>query len=652
MNVRKLDLEHVSTDRIRNFSIISHVDHGKTTLSDHLIAIGGMLPSKFAGSVRALDFLPEEQKRGITIDPSLATFTITYEGEKYLANLIDTPGHVDFSGKVSESLRLVDNGLILIDAVEGVMAQTKTVLRQAVLEGLKLVVFINKIDRLVTELQLPIDRLKQRMQTLIGEIASICLMHDYPAEDIPSFGKGTVILGSGTDGWGIDNQFVQTGGTFNDILSYYQNSSDTSLPPVSNVIARIIAREFIDPLEGQQVKFAKLSSLSSEDVAQAMEQSQTKLATIIAIGQRLPVDESGRIGGIARVMTGNLEVNDELHSSILDEIRTVQKLFYFRGKRQIQTQSLQSGHIGGIIFDKSVIPGDILVSDPRSKIVLKQIVYVQQPVVSVSIEPLNYNEIENLDKTLSLYAETAPGLEYELNQDTGQMIVSGVGTLQLEILQKDIQAMGYEIVISDPIVLEFAIPITTATLTSMLNGVIEVKCGPTSASQNNDGTILYKDRHDNMLKTQVQISEEYSKGLVEVFSRSMRVLPGLNKRMRDFFITIIGIDIQEEHDSYEAGLVLGLYLIKQAMKSCEISIHEPYYEMQINVPQAYLGITLTQLERAKATIHEVRSQQENAHILADIKVTEGIKLADILRQVSDGNAFWAFPRVIFKEVKR
>ncbi len=157
MHQQKRNINIFDQSFIRNISIISHVDHGKTTLSDYLLASGGLLPEYLAGTLRALDNLPEEQRRGITIETSLASYILNFEDKEYLINVIDTPGHVDFSGKVAESLRLVDGSLIIVDAVEGIMAQTKSVLKQAIAEKIVFVLFINKIDRLIKELELSAD---------------------------------------------------------------------------------------------------------------------------------------------------------------------------------------------------------------------------------------------------------------------------------------------------------------------------------------------------------------------------------------------------------------------------------------------------------------------------------------------------------------
>ena len=155
---------------IRNIGTAAHIDHGKTTLSDNLIAGAGMMSENLAGKQLMLDYDEQEQARGITINAANASMVHTYGGHEYLINLIDTPGHVDFGGDVTRAMRALDGCIILVCAVEGIMPQTETVIRQALKERVRPVLFINKVDRLVNELKVTQQQMQERFVKIIAEV--------------------------------------------------------------------------------------------------------------------------------------------------------------------------------------------------------------------------------------------------------------------------------------------------------------------------------------------------------------------------------------------------------------------------------------------------------------------------------------------------
>ncbi len=197
-------------DNIRNMSVIAHVDHGKSTLTDSLIAKAGIIAESKAGDARATDTRADEQERGITIKSTgISLFyesDVLGEGEKkpYLINLIDSPGHVDFSSEVTAALRVTDGALVVVDYVEGVCVQTETVLRQALGEKIKPVLMINKIDRGILELQVDGETMYQNFQRVI-ENANV-IIATYEADDMGEGQQvdptnGTVAFGSALFGW-------------------------------------------------------------------------------------------------------------------------------------------------------------------------------------------------------------------------------------------------------------------------------------------------------------------------------------------------------------------------------------------------------------------------------------------------------------------
>src|SRR3989304_613954 len=192
---------------IRNICTCAHIDHGKTTFSDNLLSGAGMLSEALAGKQLALDFHEDEQARGITIDAANVSMVHEYDGKEYLINLIDTPGHVDFGGDVTRAMRAVDGAVVLVDAVEGPMPQTETVLRQALRENVKPILFINKVDRLINELKLTPQDMQMRLGMVIDKVNKIVKglkPDEYESLKLdPTIGK--VAFGSALNNWAISH---------------------------------------------------------------------------------------------------------------------------------------------------------------------------------------------------------------------------------------------------------------------------------------------------------------------------------------------------------------------------------------------------------------------------------------------------------------
>jgi elongation factor 2 len=208
---RIMDKKH----NIRNMSVIAHVDHGKSTLTDSLVAAAGIIAQEVAGDVRLTDTRADEAERGITIkstgislyyemsDASLKDYHGEKDGNDYLINLIDSPGHVDFSSEVTAALRITDGALVVVDCVEGVCVQTETVLRQALGERIRPVLTVNKMDRCFLELKVEGEEAYQTFQRVIENANVIMATYEDPLlGDVQVYPeKGTVAFSAGLHGW-------------------------------------------------------------------------------------------------------------------------------------------------------------------------------------------------------------------------------------------------------------------------------------------------------------------------------------------------------------------------------------------------------------------------------------------------------------------
>ena len=257
-NIKRATEVMHNRERIRNLAIAAHIDHGKTTLSDNLIAGAGMMSEDLAGKSRVLDFDEQESARGITINAASASMVHDVSGDDYLINLIDTPGHVDFGGDVTRAMRAVDGCIILACAVEGTMPQTETVVRQALKEKVRPVLFINKVDRLINELQIDGPEMMKRFEAIITKVNN--LISTFAPDSLKkewrvSVEKGTVAFGSAYYNWGMSVPFMAKKGiNFTQIFEYCRNDQQKELSkkaPVHEVLLDMAVDKLPSPIEAQ-----------------------------------------------------------------------------------------------------------------------------------------------------------------------------------------------------------------------------------------------------------------------------------------------------------------------------------------------------------------------------------------------------------------
>ncbi|MCJ7517845.1 MAG: GTP-binding protein, partial [Methanomassiliicoccales archaeon] len=436
-NIHKARALILDPIHIRNIGTAAHIDHGKTTMSDNLIAGAGMMSEELAGKQLLLDYDEQEQARGITINAANASMVHTFQGEEYLINLIDTPGHVDFGGDVTRAMRALDGVIILVCAVEGVMPQSETVVRQALKERVKPVLFINKVDRLINELKVTPEQMQQRFVTIITEINKR-IATQLPAplnkEWQLKVEEGSVAFGSAFNNWAISVPFMKkTKITFNDIYNYCKNNDQKTLAkksPLHEVLLDTVIHHVPNPLIAQKTRIPIIWKGDHESViGKAMLSCDPNGPTAFMVTKIIMDPHAGEVA-VGRLFSGKIKKGDELYISGMPDTNRVQIVALSVGADRIPVEDMAAGNIVAVSGLKDAIAGST-VSSLSDMEPFEKIVHYSEPVVTVAIEAKHMKDLPKLVEVLRTIAKADPSIQVEINQETGEHLLSGMGELHL-----------------------------------------------------------------------------------------------------------------------------------------------------------------------------------------------------------------------------
>ncbi|UYP48688.1 Elongation factor 2 [Candidatus Lokiarchaeum ossiferum] len=447
--------------QVRNIGLIGHIDHGKTTLSDSLLAEAGLLAKSLAGEARVLDYLEEEQRRGITMKS--ANISLVYEHslssvDPFLINLVDTPGHLDFSGKVTRALRIADGVVVIVDSVEEVSSQTETVVRQALQEGLRPLLFINKIDRLFKELKLDSDEIKNKFSRIIQDFNKLIYMYgDALAKDLwlVSAEKGSVLFGSALHKWGfVIPQLVQNKHNFDYFQHAYDNDTYRALPnqyPVWKSVLAAVVQFLPNPVEAQKYRIKTIwSGDCGTDVGKALLNCDPKGPLVIGLSKVQKL--KNRLIGTGRIFSGTLKRGQSVWLVNGKEKSSINQLSIFMGSRLESVSEVPAGNIAAIGGIKKIRSGETLfgVKAKEDAKPFETVKYVSEPVVTVAIEPDMLKNLNQLQEILEEIQVEDPNISVEISSDSGECLLSGMGPLHLEIVANTIKERGVEVEVSKP----------------------------------------------------------------------------------------------------------------------------------------------------------------------------------------------------------
>ncbi len=643
---------------IRNIGIIAHIDHGKTTLADSLLVGAGLLSTAMAGQARVLDYLEEEQKRKITIKTANITLLYKTLDNPYIVNLVDTPGHVDFTGKVTRALRVIDGAVVVVDALEEIMAQTEIVTRQALEERVRPVLFINKVDRLITELHLNEEQIQKKLDHIISSFND--LLELYCEEPFKSQWKvsgslGNVVFGAALHGWGFTlNMAKEKSVKFSDIIKAYERGEGVKLQkimPVYAAIFEMVIKKVPNPKEAQAYRIEKIwdghiNSLIGKSLVECSDEGPAVFCVT-----NVRSDENDGTVATGRLFAGIVRKGDRLH--LVDALAetVVGQVAIDMGSLREEVEFVSAGNLVSLSLTGEVKAGETLVDiEHKAEMVpFEGICYVSEAVVTLAIEPKKPQDIPILLEGLEKLASEDPNLKIKADKETGQYLLSGMGELHLEVALNQLKTLcgNLQLDVSSPRVVYMETVekegIVALARSANKQNSFWVKISPDGKEMEESDNILSVDEHRNVLldcsgKTE-PLSEEVLEAIIGGFEFASKAGPLCGEPVRHLKVDLVDFKLSEEFDSLEVMHGVGKAVFGSFLTAQPILL-EPVYKIIITVTSELTSETTRILtsRRGKVTLFEQKGLL--AVISGFIPVSETFGFSKELRTATSGRAFW------------
>lgn len=690
MGKRKKIAERVTTlmdkpERIRNIGIVAHIDHGKTTLSDNLLGGAGMISMDLAGKQLFMDFDPLEQARGITIDAANVSMVHEVDGEEYLINMIDTPGHVDFGGDVTRAMRAVDGAVVVVDAVEGAMPQTETVLRQALREGVRPVLFVNKVDRMINELKVEKKDMQTRLLKVIANVNKLIEGMDaekYKAGWKLDPNKGNIAFGSALYNWAISVPMQKkTGIGFNEVFDYCHSGNMKELAekcPLFRAVNDMIVKFLPSPIEAQKerVKVIWHGDWNSP-VGKAMAACDPKGPVAFMIN-KVKIDPHAGEVATGRLFSGTLRRGMELHISGVSNTNRIQQTGIVMGAERVEVAEIPAGNIAAVTGLRDAIVGST-VSSEENMTPFEQIKHVSEPVMVVAVEAKNTRDLPKVVEVLRQIAKEDPTLQVTINEETGEHLMAGMGELHLDVtitrLQRD---RGVELKTSPPIVvyresiagragpvegkspnhhnrfyIEFE-PLEQGVIDALKEGKISMKMeelerrkilidkGMDKEEARNIAGYYGTNILLNMTKG-IQYLKETMELILEGFEEALKNGPICREPVQGVKAKLVDVKLHE--DAVHRGPAQVIPAVRQAVQAGILMANpvllEPFQNVYIQVPQDMQGGAMSEIQGRRGFILSTELEGDMTTINAKMPVARMDKFADALRSATEGRVLWS-----------
>ena len=699
-NIKRATEVMHTRDRIRNLAIAAHIDHGKTTLSDNLIAGAGMMSEELAGKSRVLDFDDQESARGITINAASASMVHGVNGEDYLINLIDTPGHVDFGGDVTRAMRAVDGCIILTCAVEGAMPQTETVVRQALKEKVKPVLFINKVDRLINELQVTPDDMQKRFMEQITKVNNL-IRQFAPDEHKKSWQvsvqDGTVAFGSAYHNWGITVPYMSKSGiSFKDIFEHCNNEQQKELAkkaPVHEVLLDMSVEKLPSPMVAQKYRIPNIwqGDLDSE-VGKSMLKCDSDGPLSLMITKIWMDPHAGEVA-VGRVYSGSIKHGETVWAIGGAKAERVQQVSMMVGGDRIQVPEVSAGNIAALTGVRSAAAG-VTISREKDATPFEAIRHYSEPVVTVAVEPKAMKDLPKFIDALRSLAKSDASLQVFTNQETGEALLAGMGELHLEITVYRLEEeQNIKVNVSEPIVV-YRESISSDNKGNAFEGkspnrhnrfYIEVEPLPLDVIQAlregllGDGPVRLKDAKETGNKfaefgmdkdlmrkiyaingTSVLVNDtkgiqnlhETRELIIEAFNDVCKKGPVADEPLLGVMVRLVDAKLHE--DAIHRGPAQTIPAVRNAVKGALIRarsvMFEPIQKIRIDAPNEWIGGITREVTTRRGIIEDMPVEGGVASVIGKMPVAESFGFSNDIRAASQGRAVWNTENAGYEQV--
>ncbi len=676
----------VPLEKIRNIGIIAHIDSGKTTTTERILFYTGRTYKigDIDEGTTQMDWMPQERERGITI-VSAATTTF-WRGVRI--NIIDTPGHVDFTAEVERSLRVLDGGVVIFDAEEGVQSQSETVWRQADKYKVPRICFINKMDKLGADFEGTVNEIRDRL-------GANPVVLTYPVGRENDF-KGVVdVLNLKTLIWDQNDSMGEK-------FSVYERIDDELKDKVLKLRAQLIETiaENDDQLlnkylEGQEITIDELkkglreatmayklipvyagSSLRNKGVQPLLDgiidylPSPMDLKQIKGINPKTNQEEIRRltpqerftalafkiqldphVGKLTytRVYAGEITSGSYIYNVNTGKEERVSRILLMHANQREEIDKAFAGEIVALVGPKETKTGDTL-ADKNNPILLEKIAF-PEPVISLAIEPKTKADQEKLSYSLQRLVEEDPTFKVKIDHETGQTIMSGMGELHLEILVDRMKReMGMNVIVGKPQV----------AYKETIKGAAEAegKYIRQTGGHGQYGHCLIKVeplplgsgfKFVNKIKGGVIPSEfipAVEKGVQEAMDKGVL----LGYPITDIQVTLFDGSYHEVDSSDIAFKIAGSIALQEAVKKASLTLIEPIMKLEVTVPEEFMGTVIGNISSKRGKIIATEKRAKSVVIKAYAPLAELSGYATILRSLTEGRGVFYMEPSHYEEV--